>query len=115
MLSFLGEPYTPQCLIPLRKRINSSDVPADFTLGEPDTDPLVVERATRLSAEIETTPQPSEVSKIAVDKIEALLSAETHDKAILGSTYAKGNARAQRLAKEIQDKRATIPAFSGRT
>ena len=54
LVGFLGEPYAPQCLIPLQKRINSSNVPTDFRLGEPDTDPLVIERATRLNAEIET-------------------------------------------------------------
>src|SRR5581483_6767023 len=34
LLGFLGEPYAAECTLPLRKRINSSDVPADFQLGK---------------------------------------------------------------------------------
>ena len=69
--NFLGEPYAAKCLAPLEKRINSSNVPADFKLGQPDTDPAIVERAMQLSMEIETTSQPREASSAAVDKIEA--------------------------------------------
>ena len=66
LLGFLGEPYAPECLTSLQKRINSSDVPADFRLGERGTDPLRIERATRLNAESETNPQASEVKLTAV-------------------------------------------------
>jgi len=114
LLTFLGEPYAPECLIPLRKRINSSNVPADFKLGEPGTDPLVIERATRLYEEIETTPQPSEASTTAADQIEATFKAQTNHRAILRDKYAKEHARAQRLANEIQRKRATIRTLQAR-
>jgi hypothetical protein len=108
LVSFLGEPYAPQCLTPLKERINSSNVPADFRLGEPDTDPLVVERATRLYAEIEATPQSSEVSTIAVDQMEATFNAQTNQRAVIRKKYAKSHARVQRLANEIKQKNATI-------
>jgi hypothetical protein len=135
LLSFLGEPYTPECQTPLRQRINSSNVPEGFKLGKPGTDPLVIERATRLCAEIATTPHPSEISTIAVDEIEATFNAQTDHRAslesmyaslgsahaslvseyaILDSRYAKAHARAQRLANEIQRKRDTIRRLRAR-
>ena len=102
LLNFLGEPYAPECLIPLRKRINSSNVPANFKLGESGTDPLVIERATRLYAKIETAPQPSAISTIAIDEIEATFNAPINQVAILRTEYAKAHARAQRLANEVR-------------
>ena len=114
LFSFLGEPYAPQCLTPLEKRINSSNVPADFRLGEPDTDPLVVERATRLYAEIEATPQSSEVSTIALEEMEATFSVQTNQRAVIRNKYAKSHARAQRLANEIKQKKATIRRLRAR-
>src|SRR6516162_5398728 len=41
LLNFLGEPYAPECLTPLREKINSSNVPADFKLGDSHSDPAV--------------------------------------------------------------------------
>jgi hypothetical protein len=121
LLSFLGEPYAPGCLTPLRKRINSSNVPTDFKLGEPGTDPLVIERATRLYAEIETSPQPSETSRTAAHKIEIEFYQRAQYFATLDSAHtrahtelAEAHARAERLAKEIQRKRATIRTLQAR-
>jgi len=114
LFSFLGEPYASQCLTPLEKRINSSNVPADFRLGEPDTDPLVVERATRLYAEIEATPQSSEVSTIALEEMEATFNTQTNQRAVIRNKYAKSHARAQRLANEIKQKKATIRRLRAR-
>ena len=114
LLGFLGEPYAPECLAPLRKRINSSDVPADFRLGEQGTDPLIIERATRLNAEIETNPQTSEVSTIALDKMEATFNAQINHRAILRDKYTREHGRAKRLAKEIKLKRDTIRRLRAR-
>jgi len=121
LLNFLGEPYTAKCLTPLRERMNSSNVPADFKLGDPDSDPAVIERARQLYSEIETSPQPSETSRIAADKMDnqfyqraqyfATLDSEF---AILGSEFVKTRARAERLADEIQRKRATIRTLQAR-
>jgi hypothetical protein len=115
LLSFLGEPYTPQCLIPLRKRINSSNVPADFELSDPDSDPVVIERAIRLNAEIETSAQQSEASTTAADKIEGAFNERVDYIATLDSAYVtahakyvEAHARAERLAQEIEQKRAII-------
>ena len=71
LLDFLGEPYSAKCLEPLSQRINSSNVPAHFRSGDPATDPAIVEEARRLSAEVEETPQPTELSAVAADELEA--------------------------------------------
>ncbi len=114
LLSFLGEPYASECLIPLQKRINSSDVPADFRLGERGTDPLIIERATRLNAEIETNPQASEVSTIALEKMEATFKAQINHRAVLRDKYTQEHARAKRLANELKLKRDTIRRLRAR-
>jgi hypothetical protein len=51
VLDFLGEPFEPNCLEPLRQRINSSDVPAEFDPVDPATDPKVRESARQLYEE----------------------------------------------------------------
>ena len=71
LLDFLGEPYSAKCLEPLSERINSSNVPPDFKSDDPATDPLIVEEARRLSAEIEQTSQPTAHSPAAADELEA--------------------------------------------
>ncbi|PWT83767.1 MAG: hypothetical protein C5B58_06010 [Acidobacteria bacterium] len=71
MLDFLKEPYCAKCLEPLVERINSSNVPADFVADEPSTDPSVVEKAARLSAKLNETPQQPRPSKAAANEIEA--------------------------------------------
>jgi hypothetical protein len=73
LLAFLQEPYTARCLEPLKDRINTSDVPADFESYDPATDPAIVEQALRLSAEIQETAQPSETSPGLADEMEAAL------------------------------------------
>jgi Sulfotransferase family len=71
LLDFLGEPYTEKCLEPLEIRINSSIVPADFEINDAAVNPTLVEQATRLSAEVETTPQAADVSPRAADEMQA--------------------------------------------
>src|SRR4029434_8008119 len=57
LLSFVGEPYSPRCLEPLRERINSSNVPADFKSDDPATDRAVVDEARQISAEMHQSAQ----------------------------------------------------------
>jgi hypothetical protein len=71
LLDFLGEPYTEKCLEPLEIRINSSIVPPDFEINYAAVSPTLVEEATRLSAEVETTPQPEHASPSAADEMQA--------------------------------------------
>ena len=56
LLDFLGEPFEANCLRPLEKRINSSEVPSDFDPSDPKTDPALVEAARQLNAEISQLP-----------------------------------------------------------
>lgn len=71
LLDFIGEPYAEKCLEPLELRINSSIAPADFEIKSAPLNPTLVEEATRLSAELETTPQPADPSPRAADEIQA--------------------------------------------
>ncbi len=71
LLDFLGEPYAERCLEPLDIRINSSIVPADFEINYAALNPTLVEEATQLSAEVERTPQPADVSPRAADEMQA--------------------------------------------
>ena len=114
LLDFLGEPYAAECLTPLRERINSSNVPADFKLGDPESDPAVIERATQLYAQIETFPQPSETSRVAAHKMETEFYQRAQYFATLDSEFVKTHARVERLAEEIQRKRATIRELQAR-
>ena len=104
LFGFLGERYALECLIPLRSKINSSNVPADFKLGEPGTDPLVIERATKLYAEIEKTPQPSEVSTVAIDEMEATL---TKLKSMIGAMLRDKYTKMQTRYKGLHAKLTT--------
>jgi len=119
LLDFLSEPFAAECLTPLQKRINSSNVPADFKIGDPETDPSLVEQATRLSTEIEKTPQPPEASPAASDEMEAAFNERVP--ATLDSEYHKAQQkitalqkRAERLAKEIKGKKAIIQHLRAR-
>jgi Sulfotransferase family len=121
LLDFLGEPFVAECLIPLQKKINSSEVPHDFKLGDPNCDPEIIKRATQLSGEIESTPQPSEASPAAANEVEKAFDERVQYSASLGrryakaySDYAKAHARAERLAKEVKGKKAIIQHLRGR-
>jgi hypothetical protein len=111
LLEFLGEPYAAECLVPLKQRINSSNVPVDFKLGEPDSDSDIIERALQLNAEIETSPQPGESSASAADKLEIELN-DAYSTVL--AELVKANARVERLKKKLENKRAVIRALKAR-
>ena len=101
--------------------INSSNVPVDFKLGEPDSDSEIIDRVLQLNAEIETSPQPGESSASAADKLETELNDRGQLPPVLDKAYAtahadfvKAYARAKRLAKELENKRAVIRALKAR-
>ena len=100
LLNFLGESYTGECLAPLTKRINSSNVPADFKIGDPATDAAVVERATRLCAELVETPQPSEASPPAAEELEAAFAERVRYVARVDSEYCRAQQIITALEKE---------------
>ena len=101
LLNFLGEAYMPQCLTPLQKKINSSNVPPDFRLTAQQSD-RIIQRAIQLHAKILTTPQASEPSLAAAAELETEFFCQK------GTELAKVQARVERLAQEIKRKRAFI-------
>ena len=102
LLDFLSEPFAVECLTPLQQRINSSNVPADFKLGEAETDPAIVEQATRLSTEVEETPQPAKASPAAAEEMEAAFEKRVQRMATVDSKYY----RAQQIIATLQTEHA---------
>ncbi len=105
LLDFVGEPYCPKCLEPLAERINSSNVPPDFKSDDPATDPAIVEKARRLSAEIEQTEQAIEASSATADELEAAF----HESFLKIQTIEQE--LKQRIAKQHQHYLAEIEEY----
>ena len=121
LLNFLDEPFAAECLTPLQQRINSSNVPADFKIGDPQTDPSLIEQATRLYVEIEKTPQPREASPATAEEIKAAFAERVQYMATLDGEYCRAQeiitrlqARAERLAENVKGKKAIIEHLRGR-
>jgi hypothetical protein len=91
LFDFLEEPYSAKCLEPLAERINSSNVPDDFVADDPATDKALVDQATKLSAELETTTQSSERSPGVADALETEFQQRTQYVADLEKTAKKPN------------------------
>jgi hypothetical protein len=89
LLEFLGEPYTARCLEPLSQRINSSNVPADFTSQDPATDPVIIEEALRLSRDLQHSAQPAEASAAAAAEMEAAFAKRVQYMATLDTQYRR--------------------------
>ena len=69
ILEFIGEPFEPSCLEPLRERINSSEVTAEFDPTDSNTDESVREAARQLDRKIlelpaEIAPQSKAMTEI---------------------------------------------------
>ncbi len=106
LLNFLDEPYAAECLAPLTERINSSNVPADFKIGDPETDAAVVEQATRLCSEVEKTSQSPEASPAAAVEIETAFEKRVQYVATVDSEYQ----RALRIITTLQKETAQLTA-----
>jgi hypothetical protein len=70
LLDFVGESYSPKCLEPLAKRMNSSNVPVDFELEHSETDVKLVEKATALFRELQERRQSKEASPAVADALQ---------------------------------------------
>ena len=110
VLKFVGERYVAASLKPLQERINSSRVPADFKIGDPETDPVLVERATRLSTEMIETPQPSEASPAAAEEMEAAFYERVRYVATVDSEYHRAKEIIATLQKEHAQQQASYQA-----
>jgi len=102
LFDFLEEPYAAKCLEPLARRINSSNVPADFEADDPATDPTVIEKATRLWIEVEKGPQPSQGSLAATEEMEAAFDERVRYVATLDTEYYKALQEITRLHGQYQ-------------
>ena len=110
LLNFLGEPYAAECLAPLTKRINSSNVPDDFKIGDPATDAALVERATGLCAQLVETPQPSEASLAAAQELEAAFAERVQYVASVDSEYCRALQIITALKKENAERERSYRA-----
>jgi hypothetical protein len=128
LFAFLGEPFVTECLEPLSQRINSSNVPADFTINEREVDAGFLEQANELCRQLEASPQPREASPAAIEELEAAFNERVHFVATLPKEFRKPQeviailqrenrrlvARAERLALEVKGKRAIIEDLRAR-
>ncbi len=108
LLNFLGEPYASECLKPLQKRINSSNVPADFDASDPQTDPAVVEKVRQLSAELEKESKHVEPSTMATDEIETIFDQRVRDVSQLEEAVKAKDLVILRLQEEVKTKDLVI-------
>ena len=100
LLDFLDEPYSAQCLEPLAERINSANVPADFNASDPATDLAIIERARKLSDELQSSPQQGEASHPIAKKLEAEFNQQVEYFGDLGTKYSKAQELIAKLQKE---------------
>jgi hypothetical protein len=97
LLDFLGEPYSAKCLEPLSERINSSNVPPEFTSEDSATDPAIVEEAMTLSRDLQHGSQPVEPSAAAMSEMEAAFDERVQYMAALDSQYCRAVQSVQKL------------------
>jgi len=99
LLDFVGEPYEAKCLEPLARRINSSNVPANFVADDPATNPAIVDQALKLWAELRDSPQPAESFQTAADALEAEFQQRVRYTAELDKTYRDCQRKLKQLEK----------------
>jgi len=92
-------------LTPLQKKINSSNVPLDFQLGDPKNGPAIIRRALLLNAEVQKASQASKPSPAAAAEMESAFYEEAYRKT---QRLVKVQARVRRLAQEIKRKKAFV-------
>jgi hypothetical protein len=102
VFQFLDEPYAMACLNPLRKRINSSNVPPGFQPDDPTTDPILVAKARSLSAELQQRPQGEDATLEMVRRLEAAFNQRVQYAAQTSSEYQKVQQIISELYKEVQ-------------
>jgi Sulfotransferase family len=106
VLKFLGERYVPACLEPLRLRINSSNVPASFDASDPKTDPAVVEKARRLSTELEKDSKHVGPSALATNEMETAFDQRVRDVSQLAKKVIAKDLVISGLQKEFDERTA---------
>ena len=110
LCDFINEPFAAECLTPLQQRINSSNVPADFKIGDPATNAAVVERTMRLCVELVEIPQPSEASPATVKELEAAFAERVQHVASADSEYSRALQIITALKKENAERERSYHA-----
>ncbi len=108
LLDFLAEDFESSCLEPLQKRINSSEVPADFASVESQTKPEIVAAVRELTDELTQRP-----TKLAPNPAEAEALENSFRESV--NHYADLNPANQRLRKQVARLQEQIAALEART
>lgn len=101
VLDFLGEPYMEACLEPLARRINSSCVPVGFESSDPRTDPKVIDRAMRLSRQLQRSNRAFSISKDELVQAETDFSKRVSLMAGLDADYSLGQRKVATLTRRL--------------
>jgi Sulfotransferase family len=101
LLKFLGEPYDPACVEPLSRRINSSEVPANYCTTDPATDQSVVERARHLSEQLQAATACKQASTGDLAEFEARFEERVRFVASLNDEYAQGQKKVATLTTRL--------------
>lgn len=84
------------------ERINSANVPANFNASDPATDLAIIERATQLSDELQSSPQQCEASHTVAKKLEAEFNQQVEYFGDLGRKYGEAQKLIAKLQKECE-------------
>jgi hypothetical protein len=106
LLDFLGEPYTPQCLEPLVRRINTANASVNFNATDPATDAAIVEQAKKLSDDLQSSPQRCEASPAAAVAMETAFEKRVQYVATVDSEYQRALRVITTLQKETAQRTA---------
>jgi hypothetical protein len=101
VLEFLGEPFMPACIEPLANQINSSNVSGSFRASDSRTDTNLVERALRLSEQLQQPLADHLPSPYAMHEFVAAFSERVAYTAGLDTQYGLANQEIGRLAAII--------------
>jgi hypothetical protein len=106
VLQFLGEPFCDACLEPLQVRINSSNVPPDFTVSESSIPAALLREIDQLSEELQQSdpPQYSPSPEMAAE-LQRAFAEQVRYRTGLPQELAKRDATIRQLQREL-DQRA---------
>ncbi len=101
ILGFLGEPYEAACRRPLRIRINSSNVPADFVVDTSRIDSDLLRTARELSRSLQETPGTEEAFGRVSARFAEAFEERVDFVAALDGEYAAAQGEVARLNAEL--------------
>jgi hypothetical protein len=107
LLDFLQEPYEPACLEPLQRRINSSNVPPDFTPLDPHTGQEV--EARQLEAKLINDRAPVPPSETIAAELEAEFEKRVHHNQNVNKYHSRALRKIAALEKQLEQLRCESP------